>query len=147
MDRSLPLFELKDAEGRPRGTLPAWQRREVLLAVLHGEGCEPCGRLSAGLQARAEALARDEVQVLVVVPEGARLVGALRDPTGRVVHALLAALGARDGEARLAVANRFGQLYAALDAHAEGVLEEGLGWLDLAQRQCGECQAPLDWDR
>jgi len=47
------------------------------------------------------------------------------------------------------VANRFGLLYAALDIHGgptEAVLHEALEWVDLAQRQCGECFAPLDWD-
>jgi peroxiredoxin len=146
MDRSLPLFELKDAQGRLRGTLPVWQRREVLLAVLHGARCPPCTALLAQLTARAAALRDDEVEVLCVLPEGARREGALSDPTGRTVHTLLAALGAQDGEARLAVASRFGALYAALDAHADGALVQALEWVDLAQRQCGECQAPLAWD-
>ena len=40
-------------------------------------------------------------------------------------------------------------LYAALDIHGgptEAVLREALEWLDLAQRQCGECFAPLARD-
>ena len=81
-----------------------------------------------------------------MVPEGARLEGALRDTTGRTVHVLLEALDAKHGEARLAVASRFGTLYAALDAHAPDALAQALDWVDLAQRQYGECQAPLAWD-
>jgi hypothetical protein len=146
MQPSLPLFELKDAQGRLRGTLPVWQRREVLLAVLHGEPCAACVRLQAQLAARERSLREDEVEVLCVVPGGTRLEGALSDPTGRTVHGLLEALGARAGEARLAVASRFAKLYAVMDAHADGALGEALGWVDLAQRQCGECQPPLDWD-
>jgi hypothetical protein len=44
---------------------------------------------------------------------------------------------------------RFGKLYAVVDIHSdstEAVLNEALEWMDLAQRQCGECSAPLDWD-
>ena len=56
MERTLPLFELGDAQGRPRGTRAAWQRREVLLAVLHDERCDACVRLNAALLARSAAL-------------------------------------------------------------------------------------------
>ena len=59
------------------------------------------------------------------------------------------ALELKPDAAVLVVANRFSKLYAVLDIHSEStaaVLKEALEWLQLAQLQCGECQAPLAWD-
>ncbi|WP_044192679.1 hypothetical protein [Hyalangium minutum] len=152
-DRSeVPLFQLPVPGGPPRGTLDAWQRRDMLVAVLH-PGCDICHALHRMLMARAPGWRSEEIEVFSVVPPG-RLgeplpPGALQDSEGRVSQELMKELGASPGGAVLAVANRFGTLYAVLDIHSgptEAVLKEALEWLDLAQRQCGECFAPLNWD-
>ncbi|HLL03303.1 MAG TPA: hypothetical protein VK539_22160 [Myxococcaceae bacterium] len=150
--REVPLFQLPVPEGPPRGTRDAWQRRDMLVALLH-PGCDICHALHRQLMARAPGWRQEELEVFCVVPPGRPgeplPPGALQDSEGRVSRELAHALGASPGAAVLAVANRFGLLYAALDIHGgptEAVLHEALEWVDLAQRQCGECFAPLDWD-
>lgn len=145
----VPLFELTAEDGRPRGTLGAWQRRDMLVALLH-PGCDVCQALHRALQERAPDLRTQEAEVISVVPQGRAggpvPPGALVDAEGRAARALADVLG---GEGRLGVASRFGGLYASVDLHSgapQRVLDEALEWLDLAQRQCGECQAPLAWD-
>ncbi|MCP3142622.1 thioredoxin domain-containing protein [Pyxidicoccus xibeiensis] len=145
----VPLFRLEAASGPPRGTLDAWQRRDMLVALLH-PGCDVCQALHRALQERAPGLRKEEAEVMTVVPPGREGVpvppGALVDVEGRVSYALAEVFG---GQGRLGVASRFGGLYAAVDLHSgtpQRVLDEALAWLDLAQRQCGECQAPLAWD-
>jgi hypothetical protein len=148
----IPLFQLPAPGGRALGTLDAWQRHDMLVALLH-PGCDVCQALHRALLARAPEWRREEMEVFSVVPPGRPgepvPPGALEDTEGRVSGELARALGAAPGAARLAVANRFGKLYAAVDIHSgptEAVLREALEWMDLAQRQCGECFAPLDWD-
>jgi hypothetical protein len=148
----VPLFQLPTPSGPPRGTLDAWQRRDMLVALLHS-GCDICQALHRTLSARAAEWRREEIEAITVVPAGRPgeplPPGALEDREGQVAPELARALGVSPGEARLAVANRFGKLYAVVDIHGrptEAVLREALEWMDLAQRQCGECFAPLDWD-
>ncbi len=145
----VPLFDLTAEDGRPRGTLAAWQRRDMLVALLH-PGCDVCHALHRALQERASELRTQETEVMTVVPPGRAAEpfppGTLVDVEGRASRALAEAFG---GEGLLGVANRFGRLYAVVDIHSGAtrrVLDEALEWLDLAQRQCGECQAPLAWD-
>jgi hypothetical protein len=76
------------------------------------------------------------------------LLGALRDPEGTVARKLAESLGRVPGTTVLAAADRFGEFYRVMDVHdrlTAKVLGEVLEWLDLAQRQCGECSAPL-WE-
>ncbi|WP_224244956.1 thioredoxin domain-containing protein [Hyalangium gracile] len=148
----VPLFQLPVPGGQPRGTLDAWQRREMLVALLH-PGCDICQALHRSLMERAPRLRQEEVDVFSIVPSGQQgeplPPGALGDAEGRISRELAQAIGAAPGEARLAVANRFGMLYATVNIHSgptKAVLQDALEWLDLAQRQCGECFAPLDWD-
>jgi hypothetical protein len=126
----IPLFEAEGAS-----TARAWQRREMLVALLHGNACSDCDRLGAQLRSLQPGLARDEVELIFVKTEG--------DANG---VRLARSLGLPLGSARLIVANRFAKLYAHLDAHDERALFEAAESIDLAQRQCGECSAPLDWD-
>jgi hypothetical protein len=124
-----------------------------MLVALQHPGCDICHALHRMLMARAPGWRSQEIEVFSVVPPGRPgeplPPGALQDSEGRVSQELAQALGASPGAAVLAVANRFGMLYAVLDIHGgptEAVLHEALEWMDLAQRQCGECFAPLDWD-
>jgi hypothetical protein len=148
----VPLFQLPVPGGGLRGTLDAWQRHDMLVALLH-PGCDICQALHRALMARAPDWRREEIDVISVVPRGrageSLPPGALEDSEGRVSRELAQALGVSPGAARLAVANRFSKLYTSVDIHGgptEAVLREALEWMDLAQRQCGECSAPLDWD-
>jgi hypothetical protein len=148
----IPLFQLPVPSGPPRGTRDAWQRRDMLVALLH-PGCDVCQALHRALQARAAEWRSEEIDTFTVVPRGrsGELLppGALEDADGRVSTELARMFRAPADGARLAVANRFAQLYAVVDIHSgptEAVLREALEWMSLAQRQCGECFAPLDWD-
>jgi len=148
----IPLFQLDAPDGRRRGTLDAWQRREMLVALLH-PGCDVCQALHRTLAARAPEWRKEEVDVFSVVrpgqPEAPVPPGALVDADGRVTRTLSEALGLKPDAAVLAVGNRFSRLYAVVDLHAgptAAVLKEAQEWLQLAQYQCGECQAPLAWD-
>jgi hypothetical protein len=149
--RDIPLFLLEAEDGTPHGTREAWQRREMLVALLHAN-CDGCQALHRELQARAPGWHREEVALIPVMMPGRTgeplLPGALKDPEGAVAWKLAERFGRVPGTATLAVANRFGELYGVVDVHGRPtaeVLAEALEWLDLAQRQCGECSAPL-WD-
>jgi hypothetical protein len=150
--RHIPLFELEAEDGQTHGTREAWQRRDMLLAVLHAN-CDTCQGLHRELRARAPAWHQEEVEALTVMMPGAPgaplLPGALRDDeAGTVTWKLAECFERVPGTAVLAVANRFGELYRVLDVHGRPtaqVLGEALEWLDLAQRQCGECSATL-WE-
>jgi hypothetical protein len=149
--RDIPLFLLEAEDGTRHGTREAWQRREMLVALLHAN-CDGCQALHRELQARAPGWHREEVALIAVMMPGRPgeplLPGALKDPEGTVAWKLAETFGRVPGAATLAVANRFGELYGVVDVHGrptEEVLAEALEWLDLAQRQCGECSAPL-WD-
>ncbi|MDY7229526.1 hypothetical protein [Hyalangium rubrum] len=148
----VPLFRLPVPSGPPRGTLDAWQRRDMLIALTH-PGCDICQALHRALQAKAAEWRKEEIDTFTVVPKlrsGESLPpGALEDAEGRVSQELARAFGGPSGGARLAVANRFARLYAVVDIHSgptEAVLREALEWMELAQLQCGECFAPLAWD-
>ncbi|HEX8820111.1 MAG TPA: hypothetical protein VF794_09320 [Archangium sp.] len=150
--RDIPLFQLEAEDGALRGTREAWQRREMLVALLHAN-CDGCQALHRELQARAPGWRRDEVELISVMMPGRPgeplLPGALRDdPEGTVAWRLAEVSGRVPGTATLSVANRFGEFYGVVDVHGRStseVLAEALAWVDLAQRQCGECSAPL-WE-
>ncbi|HEX8439978.1 hypothetical protein [Archangium sp.] len=149
--RDIPLFQLEAEEGPRRGTRDAWQRREMLVALLHAN-CDACQGLHRELLAHVPAWHRDEVALFTVMMPGRGgeppLPGALRDPEGAVTWRLAEAFGCVPGTAMLAVASRFGELYGRVAVHGRRpceVLAEALEGLDLAQRQCGECSAPL-WE-
>jgi hypothetical protein len=149
--RDIPLFLLEAEDGTAHGTREAWQRREMLVALLHAN-CDGCQALHRELQARVPGWHREEVALFTVMMPGRSgeplLPGALEDTEGTVAWKLAEAYGRVPGTATLAVANRFGELYGVVDVHGRPtaeVLTEALEWLDLAQRQCGECSAPL-WE-
>jgi hypothetical protein len=149
--RHIPLFQLEAEDGHPHGTREAWQRRDMLVALLHAN-CDACQGLHRELRARAPAWRQEEVEAFTVMMPGQSgeplLPGALKDPEGTVTWKLAESFGRVPGTAVLAVASRFGELYRVLDVHGRPtaqVLGEALEWLDLAQRQCGECSAPL-WE-
>ncbi len=149
--RDIPLFQLETENGPPRGTRDAWQRREMLVTLLH-TNCDACQALHRELVARAPGWSREDLEVFMVVMPGRPgeplLPGALVDREGRVTRKLAECFGRVPGTAVLAVANRYGELFQVLDVHArppEEVLTDALEWWDFAQRQCGECSAPL-WD-
>lgn len=145
--REVPLFALADATGRVDGTQRAWQRREVLLALLHGPDCVTCEHLLEHLQARSRALEEQDVHVVALEPIARE--GVLGDTCGRVAARVAEVLGEPPGPARLVVATRYLRIAAVFDVHAgppEALLTEVLEAMRLAQTQCEECSQPLQWD-
>ncbi|MFL5319340.1 MAG: hypothetical protein ACJ790_06755 [Myxococcaceae bacterium] len=125
--KDIPLFE--------NGTQEHWQRREMVIALLDGAECPQCSTVRARLNARRAPWLADNVAVVSVL---------LDEP-----HA--AELGRAFGSAEplIGMANRFGSIYASLPVHGEGldsVMRAVDEWIDLAQRQLCECQAPARWD-
>ena len=123
----LPLFTESG-----EGTEPLWQRKDMLVGLLH-PGCPTCEAIASELRARRPKLWLQEVGT-VVAPWGSAAGGKLSS-----------ALGIAPGEARLIVADRFLKPWRLIDAHREDALDESLAWMDYAQSRCGECSAPLDW--
>jgi hypothetical protein len=121
--RELPLFGSSDG-----GTQALWQRRDMIVARLHG-GCAGCEALDRSLRAKLPRLS--EVGLVVVPPELGAPLDAACERTGAYV----------------AIANRFLLLYAVVDAHGASAperAEEIAGWLEYAQKSCGECQPPFE---
>ena len=120
MARDIPLFS--------PGTMELWQRREMVVAVLD-DRCPECDGIRAELAQHQERWAKEEVGCVF-----------LRAGSDRANEFSM--------EPALIIANRFGQFYAELPIHGRqpgASVSEALEWVDLAQRQCGECQAPLQW--
>jgi hypothetical protein len=150
MPESLPLFRLYDPRGQFRGSLDCWQRRDMVIALLHSVRCDRCREVQSLFLANEERWRAEEAAVLTVAlteaPAEALWATALVDPAGEVVRNLPSSPLKAD-QARVLVVNRFAEVYACLDAHgssAAAVLEEVKEWMDFVQRQCGECQAPWD---
>lgn len=140
---SVPIFRLADATGHARGTEALWQKQEMLVAVRHGGDCAACHALERALRADVDELAGQNAG-LVILPlqargEVARTVDVLCDA--------LTSLGVTPGTPTLAIADRFGRLYAALDVHdtdADQMLREARDRIDFIQEQCDECGVPLE---
>ncbi|HLM46727.1 MAG TPA: hypothetical protein VK458_22845, partial [Myxococcaceae bacterium] len=105
--RDIPLFLLEAEDGTAHGTREAWQRREMLVALLHAN-CEGCQALHRELQARVPGWHREEVALFTVMMPGRPgeplLPGALKDTEGTVAWKLAEAYGRVPGTATLAVA-------------------------------------------
>ena len=158
---NLPRFRLPDDRGGSGGTDDVFQEQDVVLALLHG-GCRRCAALEAALgRASQEVRALGAVAFAISPGHGAPAPAAeplrrLVDARGDVSAEIATRVGARPGEARLVVADRYGEVFAALPAHgldgegdragqagqAETLVREALDWLHFVQVQCPECGAP-----
>lgn len=135
----MPLFQRRDGSG---GTMAAWQRKEMLVALLH-PGCERCAMMRAELEDLSSAVSGEELEVVLVT-----IGDPLEDPEGSVSSQLSNAACSLPQEARLILADRFARLYASVEVHGPRLaqaLAEALGWIQFIQSQCEECGAPLDW--
>lgn len=148
----VPLFELEDARGERHGTSEFWQRREMLIALVHPAGCTACEALLEHLATRRAELHADEIEAVVVSMKGTRPdapeLHVLADSEGGVAPRLASHGEFAEGEARLLAADRFGRLYGTEDIHSgdpESVLIAALGWIEFAQSRCEECGPALEW--
>jgi hypothetical protein len=128
---------------RPDGVTvwrPQYTRHAVVLAVLHGEGCEPCTRYGAALAgAQAEFRAWDGRLVVAADPalSSAPDVTQVADRFGDA--ALIT--DTFGGAPRVIVADRFGHIYHVEDggpAHALSEPRELEEWLRFIGTQCPE---------
>ncbi len=147
--REVPLFALEDGHGGRVGTQSAWQRADLMWATLHPPGCERCDALEARLMDAQASMAAPDVLFLRTRDAPGGPAGSLFDPEGRQARRLTQALGEVREVPRLVVASRFLELYAALPVHGSesvaSLMSQALSWLDLVQRQCGECSEQLGW--
>lgn len=132
----MPLFGGPDG-----GTLAAWQRREMLVAVLHPPGCARCDVLRALLESELEHI-RSSGAALIRFTAG----DPADDPHGRWSKAIAHAIGDAPLPG-LVAADRYARLLAAVDAHGDPheALRDVLEWIDFAQLRCEECGPPLEW--
>ncbi|MBI4512259.1 MAG: hypothetical protein HY698_21680 [Deltaproteobacteria bacterium] len=148
---ALPAFRLPDAQGKLTGTEDYFQRREMVMAILH-EACGECAALEGALAQRLRDLWGLGAALLVIVPgapahlEPQSPIPRVHDETGNVIALLEQRLALIPGEARLIVADRFGQVHASLPAHGDphGTVQEILRWVDFIEMQCPECGVP-EW--
>ena len=142
---SVPIFRLIDATERMGGTEALWQKQEMLVAVLDTDDCAACLDVARALRAAEDDGEWAEENVgLVLLPIGDG--DAIAEVVDRVFDALTA-YGVAPGTPTLAVADRFGRLYAALDIHdtdVDDLLRQAHDWIDFVQEQCDECGVPLE---
>lgn len=137
MEREVPLFEARDANGGWAGTRTAWQRRDLLVVVPH----EGCARCEAVLSALERAGHPQDVAVYVIRPQASRP-GELGDPERTLSAMLRKAGGAKEDQAVALVADRYAQLYAAVDLHqgeVEASAKDIEDWVLAAGKACSEC--------
>jgi hypothetical protein len=111
--------------------LPAWQRKEMVIALLH-TGCDTCTQVRHRLEKREAILGDPEVFVLLLDD---------RAPA-EVQEKLRAAANASKDQAFIALGNRFLERYAVLDAHsmpADELLDETREWVEVMAQRCAEC--------
>lgn len=133
---TVPLFTVNRPDGTQTGTEVLWQKHEMLIALLH-PNCERCAQVAAALKEHEAALRLERVGVVTVTLPG---------PTG--LAETLSPFGIRPGQPTLAIADRYGRLFAAFDVHSvalDRLLQESHEWTEYIQEQCEECGAPLDW--
>lgn len=147
--RLLPEFELPSTEGSMVSIDQYLQRRELLIALLHGGDCEDCQRFAQGLAEKGDLRGAVALAIFDRAPEKsvqASDVHWLIDETGDVSRKLRAVASVPVGAASLLASDRFGVLYAAQPIHGQEsgrALEEALGWIDFIQMQCPECGVPV----
>jgi hypothetical protein len=145
MHRELPLFEAKDASGAWAGSRTAWQRQDMLALAPH-EGCARCEAVLAALEQGGHP---EDVAAFVVRPKASRP-GELHDPE-HTLAGLLRDAGGLGGERAVAlVADRYAQLYVAVDLHqgeVDACAEDIADWVLAAQKACAECSAMPEPDQ
>ncbi|MBX5481249.1 MAG: hypothetical protein IRZ16_05275 [Myxococcaceae bacterium] len=127
----MPRAEIPLIDGPVRA---AWQRRDLVIGLLHDERCPPCAAARRLLRTRA-GLPDDPELALAVFTRGA-------PEDAHVVERLGRAAQLPDDVAAILIADRFLELYATLDVHAiapEALGQEVGAWAEAVLLQCGEC--------
>lgn len=138
----VPLLDLRTVDGAPAPWNDIWQKRNLLL-LLADRDCESCNRVLerwlphlSAQHATAVAIYRERPER---VPEG--VIGLL-DPEGRMA----AALKVPEDTATAVAADRYFSVQAIEPVHELGareVAKDTVEWIDLAERRCDECGAPV----
>jgi hypothetical protein len=127
---------------RPDGVTvwrPQYTRHAVVLAVLHGEGCEPCTRYRDALVRSQDDFRAWDGRLVVAGPALGRSPGVTQvaDSSGGV-SGVIDTFG---GAPRVIVADRFGHIYHVEDGgptHALSEPRELEEWLRFIGTQCPE---------
>jgi hypothetical protein len=132
----LPPFRLeteRDETERAEAAAAWWQRREIIVALVHAR-CSECTLLRSRLASRGPLLRARGAAHAVLEMDGPGVGPELASQVAR-------SLDVRQGVALVVVADRYGEPFAALPVHgsqADVVLDEAEAWIDHIQQQCPE---------
>ena len=109
-------------------TKPTWQHKDLILLLLHPEGCAACDAVEKALRSPPPELRDPELSLRVVRGGGG--------------DGMRKAVDAPSDAAVAVVTDRFLELFAVLDVHAQkaqAFVADLASWADAVARQCGEC--------
>jgi hypothetical protein len=132
----IPLFTFSDGTG---GTMSAWQRQDMLVAVVHTAGCSRCD----ALRTRLSAMSAPDVRVVRVT-----IADPNEDPETFSSRRIARAIGEAPGEARLVVCDRTARVFAALNVHEVPLARlwsDAEAWLDHVRSQANQSDGSFDW--
>lgn len=135
---NLPMLDLSTPDGGKAPWDSLWQRKNLLL--LFADGCDGCGDVLEAWSRMEDQLESENARVVAIFDEDpGPLPGnpiALVDPD----HRLADAIGVSSGT--IVATDRYFEIKQAESLHdgnAEEVVQDTLGWIDLAERTCDEC--------
>lgn len=108
----LPFLSFPEAFGGEVRTGDYRGRGNLVLLLTHPAGCPACEKEMRGLHASLDQLRSEDAEVLAVVPGPPHQVMELQRQLALAFPVLIDARGAPGGEAILAVADRFGEIFA-----------------------------------
>ncbi|HWV38832.1 MAG TPA: hypothetical protein VN033_10200 [Vulgatibacter sp.] len=135
---NLPMLDLTTPDGEKAPWDSLWQRKNLL--VLVADGCPGCDEVLEMWSEMEDEIRAEDAEVVAVFDEDpGPLPGdpiTLLDPD----HRLADAIGVRPGT--IVATDRYFEIQQAEpipDGDVEGVVEDTLAWIDLAERRCDEC--------
>lgn len=137
----VPLLDLRTADGAPAPWKDIWQKRNLLL-LLADSDCGACKRV---LEDWIPHLEEERATAVAIYPEAPpddlpEEAIVLIDPEGRMASYLDVPLGTA------VAADRYFSVQATRPIHErdpDEVATDTLDWIDLAERRCDECGAPV----
>lgn len=137
---SLPLLELPEAGGKTVRTWDYKGKRSLVLFLAHPPGCPSCEAEAAELAGAYGELTEAGAEVLAVLPASQAEAADWKNRQD-LPFPVLANEGGETGEAAVAVADRFGEVFGVAggeEDHPRMGADEIFGWLDFISVQCPE---------
>lgn len=108
----LPFLSFPEASGGEVSTGDFRGRCNLVLLLTHPAGCTACEEKLRELHTSLDHLRSEDAEVLAIVPGSPHQVMELQRQLALAFPVLIDARGAPGGEAILAVADRFGEIFA-----------------------------------